>query len=435
MVKQIKLLWVAWITVVFASCNGFLEVGPKDRYLQETVFADTAATELARKGIYTQLASDALYGGTLTMGALDMMAQYYAYDANHNMVGFALYDYADARVATTFAQTWETAYNTILNINSFIAGLKSSKSDQSAGARHRYLGEAYGLRAYLHFDLLRLFGPVYREYPDSTAIPYTVAPTNLAQPLLSAKETALRVLADLDSAGQQLSAAGEGLAPGEALPTNRFGYRALLATKARVSWYVGDREQASVFAQQALDAGTDDLIFSLPVPTMAQQYERYFSPTVDSYLRLSPPIDVLAEIYGRNSNDTRFRSNWAYYPHESERIAIFSKYAPPVSAVPLARAAELYYILAAGATNKEQAESYLRQVGRQRGEEELPGSTIAEKIALAYRREFWGEGQLFYFYKRNFQQQLPDASGLMATVVLNADDYQVPLPKEELIYR
>ena len=435
MVKLKQPLWVAWITIVFASCNGFLEVDPKDRYLQETVFADTTATELARKGIYTQLASDALYGGTLTMGALDMMAQYYAYDANHNMVGFALYDYADVRVATTFARTWATAYNTILNINSFIAGLKSSKSGLSVEAHRRYLGEAYGLRAYLHFDLLRLFGPVYREYPDSTAIPYTVAPTNLAQPLLSAKETAQRVLADLDSAGQQLSAISGDLAFQATPPTDRFGYRALLATKARVSWYVGDQEQASAFAHQALDAGTDDLIFSLPVPTMEQQYERYFSPMVDSYLRLSPPIDVLAEIYGRNSNDTRFRSDWAYYPQVSERIAVFSKYAPPVSAVPLVRSAELYYILAAGAADDEQAESYLRQVGRQRGEEELPGNTVAEKIALAYRREFWGEGQLFYFYKRNFQQRLPDANGLMATVELDADDYQVPLPEDELIYR
>src|SRR5690606_17140979 len=155
----------------------------------------------------------------------------------------------------------------------------------------------------------------------------------------------------------------------------------------------------------------------------------------DSYLRLSPPIDVLAEIYGRNSNDTRYRSNWAYYPHESERIAIFMKYAPPVSAVPLVRAAELYYILAAGAANDEQAENYLQQGGRQRGEEELPGSTAAEKIALAYRREFWGEGQLFYFYKRDFQRQLPDANGLTTTGMLDADDYQVPLPEEELIYR
>lgn len=107
-------IMLGWGAMMLVSCNGYLDVKPKDRYLQTTVYADAATTELIRKGIYTLLASDALYGGTLTMGAVDIMGQYYFYNQEHALKGFAQYDYTDPTVQATFSQTWKHAYNTLL---------------------------------------------------------------------------------------------------------------------------------------------------------------------------------------------------------------------------------------------------------------------------------------------------------------------------------
>ena len=38
--------------------------------------------------------------------------------------------------------------------------------------RKMIIGEAMALRAFLHFDMLRLFGPVYKLHPEMESIPY-----------------------------------------------------------------------------------------------------------------------------------------------------------------------------------------------------------------------------------------------------------------------
>ena len=48
-------------------------------------------------------------------------------------------------------------------------------------------GEALGLRAFLHFDLLRLYGPISSENPNGEAIPYRTTFDNEATPVLSAR--------------------------------------------------------------------------------------------------------------------------------------------------------------------------------------------------------------------------------------------------------
>ena len=47
------------------------------------------------------------------------------------------------------------------------------KKNLFTGDQYNWItGEAYALRAMLHFDLLRLFGPVYKTNKEGRAIPY-----------------------------------------------------------------------------------------------------------------------------------------------------------------------------------------------------------------------------------------------------------------------
>lgn len=53
------------------------------------------------------------------------------------------------------------------------------------------------MRAFLHFDLLRLFGPVYKENPDAKSICYRTQMNKYATPRLPASVVVDSVLHDL----------------------------------------------------------------------------------------------------------------------------------------------------------------------------------------------------------------------------------------------
>lgn len=52
----------------------------------------------------------------------------------------------------------------------------------------------------LHFDMLRLFGPVYSLNPDGTSIPYYADETLTPEALLPASQVVYKVLQDLMAA-------------------------------------------------------------------------------------------------------------------------------------------------------------------------------------------------------------------------------------------
>ena len=86
--------------------------------------------------------------------------------------------------------------------------------------------------------------------------------------------------------------------------------------------------------------------------------------------------------------------------------------------LPLIRKSEMYYIAAECAETKENAIAYLNEVRNNRGFQystQLSTSDdVEDEILKEYRKEFWGEGQLWFYYKRkgitNFSEFMTDAS-------------------------
>jgi hypothetical protein len=63
----------------------------------------------------------------------------------------------------------------------------------------------------------------------------------------------------------------------------------------------------------------------------------------------------------------------------------------------------MYYIAAEAQTDKTLAFGYLNTVRKNRGLLDLPlTAVIATEIRNEYKREFYGEGQLFFYYKHHF---------------------------------
>ena len=135
-------------------------------------------------------------------------------------------------------------------------------------------GEAYALRGFIHFDLLRLFAPSLAAGGDGNYIPYCETYPAIYNKRLSVREVLNKVIADLEKA-QDLTAQDTLPENIEALQRERgrvenenyfrergifWGYRCtrmnylnITAILARVYLYAGELEKAYHEAQYVLD--------------------------------------------------------------------------------------------------------------------------------------------------------------------------------------
>ena len=152
----------------FTSCSDFLDVAPKDKVLEEDQYKTEAGIHGALNGLYRQLISTSLYGANLSQTALDAMGHFYTYPPSQpsgNKLSATLFFLCNGRseeygaAESIFADIWKSGYNTLLNINYFLKSMEGSTAVIGSNNKDVLMGEAYGLRAYLHFDLFRLFGP------------------------------------------------------------------------------------------------------------------------------------------------------------------------------------------------------------------------------------------------------------------------------------
>ena len=91
------------------------------------------------------------------------------------------------------------AYALILNCNIIIEKCDENKAGLSPVWKGSIKGEALALRAMLHFDMLRLFGPLTSEL-DKESIPYQTNSDQTVTPLLSGSEVIGLILDDLKNA-------------------------------------------------------------------------------------------------------------------------------------------------------------------------------------------------------------------------------------------
>jgi hypothetical protein len=66
----------------------------------------------------------------------------------------------------------------------------------------------------------------------------------------------------------------------------------------------------------------------------------------------------------------------------------------------------------------------------------LPGTaTLTAELQKEYQKEFFGEGQLWYYYKRRNLSPIPNPTVASGNITMNATKYVFPLPLSELTPR
>ncbi|MEI3154928.1 MAG: RagB/SusD family nutrient uptake outer membrane protein [Odoribacter sp.] len=135
------------------------------------------------------------------------------------------------------------------------------------------------------------------------------------------------------------------------------------------------------------------------------------------------------------SNDIRYREGTGFIHDASGQFV--QKYNQEglwtslENTVPLIRLPEMYYILAECAEDEGEAAGYLNKVREARGIEAVAFEMNPEEaLTKEYRKEFYAEGQLFFFYKRWFK-----SSFLHCPVrEMKANNYQFSIPDDEILF-
>ena len=113
-------------------------------------------------GLYNNLTSNSLYGKNLSYELIDVISKRYAPLAKSTyLTSLNSWGYAEENVSKALESTWATAYTTILNCNVILENLATQQGILSPAETNLMKGELLALRAFLHFDMLRLFGPIH----------------------------------------------------------------------------------------------------------------------------------------------------------------------------------------------------------------------------------------------------------------------------------
>ena len=461
--KSCTIVLCCLVLFVATSCSDWFDVSPKTDVKAKELFSTEAGFESSLTGIYLLMTDRDVYGGDMSYGLLDQLAQQYDYIPDGANDRNAIYNYETAttdgfRTKQRLADSWIKLYNIIANCNNFIKwlDLKGDEVVRNVNTRKLYRAEALAIRAYCHFDLLRAWGPwKYSLESSSTGkltIPYRTVADNTKQPLLPAKDVIALILKDLlDAKNLLVSEQNESLKTSDR--RYRFNYHAVNALLARVYSYAGDRENAIASAEEVIKKSglelssnnqDDPILFSecicaLHKYHLTESLSQYWADgdkyTTQYFIR-SERFNKYFEVSGNLKEDMRTKTA-AFYEHSSTKTALSRKYSiNSQEAIPLIRLPEMYYILAENTSDLTKAAKYLNAVRNKRGYSRAvnvkftDAATQQEALDKEFRKEFYAEGQYWYFLKRHGITALSYDN----TVTLTQERFEFPLPDAEKEY-
>ena len=327
--------------------------------------------------------------------------------------------------------------------------------------RNMYYAEAYALRAYLHFDLLRGWGPMdYQADKKNLCIPYRLVADNSKQPRLSAEAIVEKIIADLKQAEQYLAFEKTRSLPGIER-RYRSNYYAWKSLEARVYCYAGDAQNAINCADEVIKhcglslqssnsndpAQFSETLFGINKYKMSDNFSSYFAEGPDFTTQYCVSLQNYKRIFEAEANerdaDFRARRGAGVYVYDGVSRVISRKYLKnDDSVIPLIRLTEMYYILCEMSSLAD-APQYINTVRSHRGISKSNAyssfaNDAARTSALSkeYRKEFYAEGQYFYFLKHHGIKNLDYSheANTEATVTMSEQRYVFPLPDREKEY-
>ena len=364
----------------------------------------------------------------LLNGAYNRMSQYEYYGRNYIVYGDVRSDNAFSSAATNrFVQTselklnntdndptetWMRLFNALAPANIVINANRSAISGDISKINH-YIGEAYAIRAMIHFDALKLYGQqdvTGQGGMNALGVPYVTTFGTAENPSReSAQVVYNRIQADLDTALSLMSTSLDDTSS-HYMTTN-----AVKALKARVALHFKDYVVADQYAREVINSGNYRVATSFEFASTFNTdstNNQIFS--IANSINDNIGNNSLANIYQGSYGDVQFLKD-LYDQYESTDVRKslltssgtnryrMSKYVDATYTgsydIPVIRYEEVVLIYAEsrllGYGDSTTALTYLNQIASNRGATTYTSATL-DNILLERRKEFAGEGFRFY---------------------------------------
>lgn len=503
--KLYKVLTTALAGVLLTtSCNDWFDVTSSNEIREKDHYATDNGFKQSLTGCYMKMAETDLYGMNLSWYMPDLIANqtrplpYYT----TNATSYLLQNHVYTRSATkTFTESiWQAAYNVIANANEALIAIDEKQDDVDEINYHMIKGELLAVRAFMHFQLLRLYG--YGDWADRKAeldskktIPYvTTVSKGLTEQPTGAQAIAY-LIQDLTDAAALMKDYDPVCGTHDAdyyaevnedefysIRNTRLNYYAVEALLAQVYMWEGSTDsktKALAICEELIDKLADganirfdsnntfflstatpatlttstaslanESLFMLNINDLGTNMNGYIAlnylNSEYNMMYLTPAqktevyddattaedestLDVRATVllYANLSADDP-----GYVPVKLYQTNLTNSYY--AGKVPVIRMPEIYYIAAecyASQGNADKALTLLNTVRENRGLytplADLTADQVQDEILKEYRKEFLGEGEIFYYYKRTGTASIPNFEEM-------ADkDYVLPYPDME----
>ena len=492
--QYLYLLFILVGAVCMTSCENWLDETSNSEIREEDHFSTEVGFRQSLIGCYINMTDESLYGKELSWGMVETLGrqfQPYTTSASSSNYYIQNYNYKHSTTVARVENIWAKAYNVIANANAALAVIDEKETMMNPTNYSVIKGEFLAIRAYMHFELMRLYGygnwaGRKAEIDAKYAVPYVKSVSKNPTNQVKTSEFFKLLIADLEEAAKYLA---EDPVTGkhewshyEELNEDGFydyrnlhlNYYAVKALQARVYLWEGSADSKA----KALAAATEVIDDYYTNAASAGTVVRWMGDTdFNSY-----PALALEHIFGLNINAERFNNltaaylktaladtdEDAYYLTNADTYAIYEnsntdyRFTKLLQSqltgimvgflplklhqtsgaqqlfsyrVPLMRMPEMYYIAAEchlANNDVEAALDLLTVVRNQRGVYEELDATMSveqamEEIKKEYHKEFLLEGVMFYYYKRTGADVLPN----METPMTDAE-YVLPYPEFEL---
>ncbi|EKD31515.1 MAG: hypothetical protein ACD_77C00313G0005 [uncultured bacterium] len=489
MKNNIKTIILA-LSLVLVSCSKWLDVTPPSQIREEDQFSSVEGFQQALTGCYIGMTDDLLYGRALTWGTIELMAGQFEelQMSSNNDYSTSKYNYTTTNGQKYVNGVWSKAYNVIANANNALKYIDINKEKLDNINYSIIKGELLAIRAFMHFDLMRLYGygnlSERGDISGKFAVPYVTTLSKDLTEQMSYPQTIAKMIADLEEAiklleidpvtklhpqGYYAEVNIDGFFNNRGQHLNYYSTALLLsrvymwegssesiAKALTLSNKVAEETEQNGLVSWATSTSTasdplmkSEHIFSLSTQNLFEKSANYFMLDInaagDIYAQYVSNNRLLSiyETDGPGSTDFRFSRLFLqnnvtqdgtnsytpvkYFGTASEKIT--------KNYISLMRLPEAYYIA---------AECYLRQttpdvqtalgilntVRSKRGIiQELSGLSAEEtmnELLKEYKKEFFCEGAMFFFYKRTGAQNIPGYLGETSDNI-----YVMPYPNTE----
>ena len=452
------------------ACSDFLDVAPETEKEKEEMLSKESGYKNVLIGAYIRMKSTSLYGGEMVYGTAEMLAQHWDNTSKGTLpYYFRLFDYKASEVESALSSIYNNLFKVIADVNGLLEVIDSNKEVFKGNNYELIKGEALALREFCNFDVLRLFGPMPENLPSEAILPYVKQVSTMPNSKVTYTQFTESLLDDLQQAEQLMKdkdpICSKSIAELNSTSSDdnfwmyrqmRMNYYAVCATLARVHLWMGSKSEALEYAKIVIDAtdatgkqmyrlgNSDDCArgdYTLSSEHIFNMNVKDLSTTSLGTARgyQKTKSQLTSYLYGSGSTDIRLAYMWDYVYDDWEwtYYNYFKKYfqssnMPAISknTLPLIRLYEMYLIAMECSNYTEATDLYeVMCAARDISPVEITDAVeLKDLLIKEYNKEFYGEGQAFYMYKRLGVEQIlyTDEPGSVAT-------YVIPLPKNENI--